>query len=596
MTAKKSSFMPQNRRGLSSVVGALFFTVLMIAGFTVLSLALDAQTDIVTTQRIISDVEIKKQQEDYKILPSTDASNSLSISVNNRGQNPVEISSIWITNKTLSDQPVKRYDVSYDNAFIPSGLASNIISSQDLKLISDTYDIKVISRLGSIETAEFTVGSGSGSDLRAELITDPPDVIIGQNVTVAMLVTNTGPDMIYNVQPSSLDVTGSGIVSSSSSHTPPFVDLNGGASVMFSWDYKVTGNSGDQLIFTGNATGNGDAQTSQVSDISILREPTDGGSGSIINILSDELLARPQLFLTIPAPFGDDSDDAGLWGVNVVNPVNATMKVSKITILLTGPGITGNGNLFDCAAIFSVVEGPDRWSCPNPDTLMWEDTSSPVSIPPYSVQSFSVRVTPDQHTGQPSSMEALNVQANVFTTSGAFGKSGYQTTMHTATMAISNVYLSTVVDSIDPLHMRTSRSNIGSGDTEIFNIVFAELESNTSTYINKGQLIINVPKEWTNVSVINNPTSGFVNPAIVTPFGDGSHQIVATLPTCAGSTCMGGNVGNPSNTIQISAKAPDVTVDHMYVMYVLATGEATKGPDQFSVGNLSEIVLQVVAP
>ena len=52
-------FFPRNRRGLSSVVGALFFTVFMVAGFSVLSLALDAQTDIVTTQRMVTDVEIK---------------------------------------------------------------------------------------------------------------------------------------------------------------------------------------------------------------------------------------------------------------------------------------------------------------------------------------------------------------------------------------------------------------------------------------------------------------------------------------------------------------------------------------------------------
>lgn len=217
----------------------------------------------------------------------------------------------------------------------------------------------------------------------------------------------------------------------------------------------------------------------------------------MINILSDELLARPQLFLTIPGPYGDANLDAGLWGVNVVNPVNATMKVSKITLLLTGPGITGNGNLFDCGATFAVVEGPNSWSCPNPDTLMWENVASPEIVNPFSVKSFSVRVTPDQHSGQPSSMEALNVQANVFTTSGSFGKSGYQTTMHTPTMAISNVYLSTAVDSIDPLKMRTSRSGIPSDSTEIFNIVFAELESRSTTYVNSGQLIINIPKEWT---------------------------------------------------------------------------------------------------
>ena len=78
MNLKKICFQPQNRRGLSSVVGALFFTVLMIAGFSVLSLALDAQEDIVTTQRVISDIEIKKQQEEFGVLASIDGNDLLS--------------------------------------------------------------------------------------------------------------------------------------------------------------------------------------------------------------------------------------------------------------------------------------------------------------------------------------------------------------------------------------------------------------------------------------------------------------------------------------------------------------------------------------
>jgi hypothetical protein len=76
--------MPKNRRGLSSVVGALFFTVLMVAGFSVLSLALDAQTDIVTTQRIVSDIEIKKQQEEFGVLVSTDVNDLLDVSIHNQ--------------------------------------------------------------------------------------------------------------------------------------------------------------------------------------------------------------------------------------------------------------------------------------------------------------------------------------------------------------------------------------------------------------------------------------------------------------------------------------------------------------------------------
>ncbi len=67
----------------------------MVAGFSVLSLALDAQTDIVTTQRIVSDIEIKKQQEEFGVLASVDGNDILSVSIKNQGQNPVEVSSMW---------------------------------------------------------------------------------------------------------------------------------------------------------------------------------------------------------------------------------------------------------------------------------------------------------------------------------------------------------------------------------------------------------------------------------------------------------------------------------------------------------------------
>ena len=256
MIFKNSIIYPQNRRGLSSVVGALFFTVLMVAGFSVLSLALDAQTDIVTTQRIISDVEIKKQQEQFGVLVSTDANDLLNVSINNQGQNPVEITSIWITNKTLPTQPVKRFEINYDDAFVSSGFVSNVVSTQSLEMIPDRYDIKVISSFGSIKTVEMDNNGGGSSDLRVELITDPPDPVIGKNVTVALMVTNTGLiDTITNVQPYNFGFAAPGSVGitpdplTNPLSTPTFANLNPGASVMFTWDFQVTGDSGDELTF-----------------------------------------------------------------------------------------------------------------------------------------------------------------------------------------------------------------------------------------------------------------------------------------------------------------------------------------------------------
>ena len=587
------SFSPDSRRGISSVVGALIFTVLMIAGFSAMSLALDSQTDIVNTQRVVSAVELQAQQEEFEIQVSTNVNNILNVTIDNIGQNPVQISHLFITNKTMASQPVKDFFINSDDAYISPGHQSDVVSTQTLYMIPDIYDIKVISSLGTVKIAELNMISGSTNGLRSELITDPPDVIIGQNVTVAMIVTNTGDSTITNVHPNSLTFssTGIGSVIASSSYTPTAVDLNGGASVMFSWDYQVTGNSGDNLTFSSFATGEGGKISNTVSDVSTLRLPTDGGTGQVqVDVLTDELLARPQLFLTIPGPAGEASSAKSLWGVNVVNPVNSTMKVTKVSVMLMGPGLTGSSSLVDCSG-HVAIEGPDNWTCPV-NTIMWENVATPIIIPPFSVKSFSVQVVPNLGNSI-STMEAMMVQANVFSNSGAFGKSGYQSTMLDGNGVISSVYLSNVVDSVASSNMKTSRSGITPNSTQTFNVVFADLDGVDTTYIKSGgQLVINVPKGWTEVTVLNN--YGFdtgANAPTIVAFGDGSHQITATLPSCT-TACMG-TTANPSNTIQFSAKAPDITNDQMYVMYILAIGETS---NNFTLGPVSEVVLQVDSP
>ncbi|WP_010192728.1 hypothetical protein [Candidatus Nitrosarchaeum limnium] len=148
------------------------------------------------------------------------------------------------------------------------------------------------------------------------------------------------------------------------------------------------------------------------------------------------------------------------------------------------------------------------------------------------------------------------------------------------------MFIFQLVDSRNNADMRSIRTGITPGSTQTFNIVFADLDSINTTWIKSGgQLIINVPKDWTDVQIVNN--FGFTNPPSVTTFGDGSTQIIGTLSSNLGTAT------NQADTIQFSAKAPDITYDQMYVMYVLAQGQTT---NNFSIGPLSEIVLQVDAP
>jgi hypothetical protein len=67
MTFKTLQFPIKKRRGLSSIVGALLFVVLMVATFAVLSVALESQTEIVETSRVVADNDLKKQKEDFRV-------------------------------------------------------------------------------------------------------------------------------------------------------------------------------------------------------------------------------------------------------------------------------------------------------------------------------------------------------------------------------------------------------------------------------------------------------------------------------------------------------------------------------------------------
>jgi hypothetical protein len=408
--------MAKNRRGLSSVVGALFFTVLMIAGFSVLSLALDAQTDIVTTQRIVSDIEIKKQQEEFGVLVSTDANDLLNVSIHNQGQNPVEIASIWITNKTLPDQPVKRFEINFNDAFVPTGFVSNVVSTQTLAMTPDKYDIKVISSYGTIKKVELDTDGGGSNGLRAEMLTDPPDPVIGKNVTTAMMVTNTGDLPIYNVYPNPLSTstTGSGTITTSSPTPSTVGTLTGGASVMFTWDSQVTGNSGDILSFSSYAIGDSVANSNTASDTSLLRLAGEGGGSPDPDILNDELLARPQLFLTIPSSQGD-SDQKALWGVNIANPVDAPMEVSKISLSVFAPGAQNNDKIFaaDCLEEdISPSTVTNYWDCPTENVIMWQNNNSPITVPENSTSSFLVKVLPGTISASNINLESVVVQAS----------------------------------------------------------------------------------------------------------------------------------------------------------------------------------------
>jgi len=627
-------FTPKKRRGLSSVVGALLFVVLMVATFSVLGLALNTQTDIVSTGRDVAATDLKKQQEDFIIGVTSNPFPLLEVAVNNQGQNPVEIFTMVITNKTnaAAGYPTTVYDIPSDTSFIASGDSSNILSTTPLTLAANnTYGIKVISSLGTIKKVDLVCGSSSCgfvgvSGLFADLFMDPPIGIPTKNVTVAMLVTNTGNEQLTNVQPVETNPTIELPGTSSLLAGPTFdsfspITLGPHQSTLFRWDLQVDGEIGDVWNFTNRASaedGVGTIFTANSTDQMILIDPNDcggcgpggpgggGGEGGETIILIDDLLIKPSLFLTIPSPFGsvaspNSADDhLGVWGVQVANPLNFTIGISKVTITAFAPGANSNLRIFDKNAdsqnISPYYTGIPldlaSWYVGDENVLVWKNFTDPIVLNPYQSDSFMLKMNPFSNSVD---LEAVIVQTSIFSTAGSFGKAAYQTTMFPAGGAsdapIANVYLSKAVDSTNNADIYGHINGITNGTSQEFIVVMADLDENNQSFIASGsEFIINVPREWglpvidlaKTTKIITNATE----PQIIA-HTDGSHQIIALLEEDIGDVSA-----HETATLTFSSQAPEKEVERLYIMYVLGNGITNTGIH--TVGPLSEIVLHVI--
>jgi len=605
-----------NRRGISTIVGGIIFLVLLTSGFSAFYIALDVQKDTINTQREISKSIIEKTLEQFVISAGTDpVNNKLGIQVKNQGTNPVEITNIWIINKSSVEVPpnsANSYDIDYEDAFIPPGFGAAILENTPLYLTPNDYTVKVVSSLGLIKQTDLTVGGPN--NLLAEMFTIPPDVRQGENVTIALRITNVGDTPLVDVEPHYIppDVNLPSEISTSQFISTTPVKLDPAESAIFTWHYKLKTDAtvSNKVTFTSaaNATDSAtgfDILSNNASASIIVRDPQGGSTGGEEIIIKDELFGKPQIFMIMPNALGDDDDefDRPLWGVNVANPTDQPMNVSKVVIIAISPRATSSDKIFveKCQDVTNKFKpespktvaptrdpDPDNdplWSCPESNQLMWKDLDNPQVVAPRSVFPFMVKIGGGNMGSSLPDAQNILIQPIVFTTLGQFGKAGYGSTMHSSDVALPNVFLSRTIESVSSANIMGEMRGIVSGSTVIFNATLADMTDDTAYGINAGtKLIINLPKDWTLNSVLS--STGF-NAVTNQTYPDGSTQILGTLAAEI-------DEWSEAKTIQFSAKAPFVSSAKMYIMHILADGTAEgDGATDFTVGPIAETVLQV---
>jgi len=569
----------------------------MTSGFTVYYVALDSQSQMLDTQQIIADNEVAKIKEKFVVAASSDPTdnNRLSVQVVNTGNNPVEIADVWIINKTDAGEPATKYtDLDFRDVSIPIGYGGNILENHTPLYLNPTiYDIKVVSSIGTIQKVEYDVNGGSNI-LSAQMVAIPQDVRFGENVTVTLIVTNVGTtDTITQVTGNPLNVSPN---QCSATPNPIFIGpttLSPSQSTMFFWDCILNQPIGNVITFSANATGLigiSPIESNIATDSVIVRDFTSGSEGEEI-VLKDELFGKPGVFMIFPNYMGAQSNNHGVWGVNVANPTPNPINVTKVIIAAVSPRATSSDKLFkdNCHAgapwVLTIAPTTDKWTCPESNQLMWKDYDNPQVIPPKSVFSFLVKAPNENVGGSIDDTANWLVQPVVYTTLGQFGKAGYATAMHTNKAAIANVFLSRTTDSIASADIIGTVSKIDAQSLVKFNATLADMDILHGEQILAGaRIIINIPKDWGLPAIL--PSPGYV-PITVTQFPDGSSQIVGTLTAA---------LDGAAKSIQFTSLAPNVNSTKMYVMHMLADGFATGqgGPaGGYSIGPIAESILQV---
>src|SRR5688572_25970128 len=179
----------QKRRGLGSVVGAVFMILVMVGALNVMIWAMQQQDRVTETIIEKSNSNLNKLNEDIDISNVRIDGDKLNMTVTNAGGAAATIKSIYIVNETANEQ--YRYDLD----LVVDGRESLKDVGQDITLVvkDDTeYSVRLVTESGNTVTTNIKPLSVVAFPMQLYLI--PPTPTPGENITALFAVTNNLTD------------------------------------------------------------------------------------------------------------------------------------------------------------------------------------------------------------------------------------------------------------------------------------------------------------------------------------------------------------------------------------------------------------------
>jgi len=285
----------KQRRGLTTVVGAVFFLIAIITAASYLTYSMNLFESFSENVFAAGQERENREKESFDISRVIIENGILNLDVYNSGDIPISFSRIWIENVTGIDE-VYKFDL---NKTVPTGITSKNILQNIPFVVVDTqsYKMKLVTDRGL--TKEFSLNA-STDPLNLQLFALPEAVPTNFKATLLLAVTNNSTeDTIYtNIQPV-LNVISLGANATLEGPPPvPFPVLEKGNTAIFEWNYRITGDDEEKVRFEAHVL-NDDPQNIVAKEITvqIIQFAEESGSALQSKFLTSDTAPDDILFL-----------------------------------------------------------------------------------------------------------------------------------------------------------------------------------------------------------------------------------------------------------------------------------------------------------
>ena len=240
-----------NRRGISTVVGAVFFIIIFTSVISFVTYDMNLLNNFTSAFVTKSQADADANHEEFSVTKITIDKSKFNITVQNSGNIPISINRMWVQNKSDITWGTSKYDI--NQVVYPGNSLAQIGQSIPLYAKSTQgYDIKLVTARGNVK--EFFVNSASQAPVYLQLFALPNSGPNNFNTTLLLGITNnmTNGGSLSNIQANMIvkNVTGFGKTTLISGPTPSFYPLlNNGDLTFFKWDYKINGTNGYKVNF-----------------------------------------------------------------------------------------------------------------------------------------------------------------------------------------------------------------------------------------------------------------------------------------------------------------------------------------------------------